>query len=196
MQEALAKPLAPQILRFALPAQPETAIGLTHDGEGYFLVRLEFDTSLWYESWIDVDDIPDDSADIDGISRVVFREDGGPLGYSIQDFDRVEVRVASLSIPITDALATALVSVLDSLTAANDREQSELIMIDGVSLELTQSNGQCLRTRSSVEPDSAARQLVALARFFEREMDSWTGLTKAIFEADAAEYLDGFDPVD
>lgn len=178
MREALPMEIEPLAIRYALPLQAETGIGIVRGADGFQLVRLVFDRSLWYDSWVDVEDVPEDVdlSDVDGLAEIVYREDGGPLGYEIQDFSRVEPRVAILSIPISDSLANELIDLLEGFDPARDEEQGGVIVVDGVSMDLFQMNGRCL-TMTSMSGTSASTQLIKLMRFLEDDMGmgGWRG---------------------
>jgi hypothetical protein len=194
MREALSTQIEPLAIRFALPIQNETGIGITRDEDGFHLVRLAFDRSLWYESWIDVEDVPEDVdlSAVDGVSEVIYREDGGPLGYEIQDFSRVEPRISILSIPISEDLANELVEVLDSFDPANQDERSDLIILDGISINLFQTSGRCL-TIKPLTGASAATNVVQLVRYLESEMGmgAWRAFRKEAFEAEILSMIRG-----
>ena len=185
MREALPTEVEPLVIRYALPLQTETGIGITRSPDGFHLVRLVFDRSLWYDSWVDVEDVPEDIdlSTVDGFSEIVYREDGGPLGYEIQDFSRVEPRVAILSIPISDGLANELVDLLESFDPASEDEQSNVVMVDGATMELFQMNGRCLSV-TSMRGTSASTQLMELMRFLEDDMGmgAWRAWRKDAFE--------------
>jgi hypothetical protein len=144
-----------------------------------------FDRSLWYDSWVDVEGVPEDVdlSVVDGFSELIYREDGGPLGIEIQDFGRVDPRVAILSIPISEGLANDLIDLLEGFDPANEEEQRDVIVLDGVSMDLFQMSGRCL-SATSMTGTSAATQLMELMRFLEDEMGmgAWRAWRKDAFE--------------
>lgn len=187
LRAALPAQIAPLVIRYALPIQNETGIGITRGADGFHLVRLVFDRSLWYESWVDMEDVPEDVdlSAVNGFVELVYREDGGPLGAEIQDFSRVDPRVAILSIPISDSLANELVELLESFDPASEDEQLDVFVVDGVVMDLFQASGRCL----SIKPlrgTSAATHVVQLIRYLESEMGmgAWRAFRKEVFETE------------
>jgi hypothetical protein len=191
MRSALSTQSAPLAIRYATAGFTEAGVAITRDKDGFYLVRAVFDRSLWYDSWVDVENVPEDVdlSNVDAVATVIYREDGGPLGHEIQDFTLVKPRVSILSIPVSDSFANELSQLLDGFDPASSPEKNDEILTDGVLMDLFQTNGRCLSISPGLDRHSAATKFMQLVRYLENEMGAWQASSKETFESQVSSMI-------
>lgn len=169
---------------------PERGIGLTKNDDGYRLIRIEFDKSLWYNSWISYDNEEEaDLSNAHGVSRTIYREDGGPLGIQVLDFSKTEIRPSTTSIPISDTFASTLTQVLEESADAAREESSDIKILDGYSYEFLMRNRSCARLHSPGR-DTEAWRIAELVRLLAAGAQSWRTWNEEETEVRAIDLID------
>lgn len=160
MREAWPKEIDPLVVRYAVSLWAERGVGLFRDASGYYIVRLEFDESLFYSA---------------------YRDD-----YERQDFENTDVRVASISVPISDALAVELLGVFEDIRPATPGQPSTSIVVDGSTTEVFQAGKPCARFSGlPADPAAKVRRISELVSFLGDEIVNWRRITKDDFEVEA-----------
>lgn len=169
----------------------ERGIGVTSGADGFDLVRLEFDKSLWYSSWRTVDPEIDAEAvsNAEIVETEVFRGDGQRLQTRILDFSATRVRVAKASVPISDELGRALLDTFRrSVEAARPPDPNQEIIVDGYRFEILLAGHACAQL-DNPPPESEARRLDELARLVDVELRSWQPSEAEEFERKVMEKI-------
>ena len=160
MREAWPEEIDPLVIRYAVGVWTERGVGLFRDDSGYHIVRLEFDESLFYSA---------------------YRDD-----YERQDFEDTDVRVASVAVPISDALADELLVVFEDIGPATPGQPPTPVFIDGSTTEIFQSGRPCARFSGlPADPAAKVRGISELIRFLGDEIANWRRVTKDDYEAEA-----------
>ncbi len=178
-----------QLLAIEYLPLTERGIGLTRDEDGFNLIRLQFDRSFWYSSWRDVKPGTgaSESANAAAVATEVHRADGGALGAQVLDFADTKVRVSKLSIPISDALGTALLNAFrrsaDAARVRDKRADLEEIVLDGYKFEVLLDKRACVQL-ADPPSGSEADKIARLIRFIDDKSLSWRPAEQKTFEAD------------
>lgn len=188
MRQAWPEPLHPLILMFAPFA--ERGIGVTEGKDGYNLVRIEFDQSLWYGSWFELeseDDVAEAAAD--GVFRATSRDEDGSQRVEVQDFSRMKLRHSITLIPISDEFTEALIEVLaESVERAREEEPDDEIAVDGYTFEILLKGQSCVQL-SSPQRGTEAGEIAELTRLLANRAQSWRDWSEGMTEAEAMELL-------
>jgi hypothetical protein len=171
----------------------ERGVGVTSGGDGFNLVRLQFDKSFWYSSWKTVEPGTDVSAlpGVDIVSTEVFRQDGRALETQVLDFSTTRVRVSKLSVPISDALGRALLDDFRrSVEAAKPERKGALdeIIADGYRFEILLAGHPCVQLANPPQESEAGR-LDELARLLDNELPAWRPSEREEFERKVMEMI-------
>ncbi len=148
----------------------ERGIGVTRNKDGFNLVRLEFDKSLYYSS---------------------LETDGREVENDVLDFSRTHVRVFKMSVPISDQLGNALLSLLQrSADAAKpeERDENDEIVVDGYKFEVLLPKRSCVQLENP-PPGSALYQIDRLVRFLDQESPLWRPDEREEFEKNVTEMI-------
>jgi len=166
MRDAWPEGMQLLVIMYIPPA--ERGLGLTPDKDGFKLVRLELDPSLWYSSWRDVK--------------------GSVPKRQVQDFSGTRARIAKLSFPISDRLAVALLDAFERSAATAKPDVSDDIIADGYTYEILLPERSCVRLRDP-PPASDAGAIADLLRFLEQAALSWQPRKREAFEAEVEERI-------
>jgi hypothetical protein len=171
----------------------ERGVGVTSGGDGFNLVRLQFDKSFWYSSWKTVEPGTDVSAlpGVDIVSTEVFRDDGRALETQVLDFSTTRVRVSKLSVPISDALGRALLDDFRRSAEAVRPEQKgalDEIIVDGYRFEILLAGHPCVQLANPPQESEAGR-LDELARLLDNELPAWRPSEREEFERKVMEMI-------
>ena len=146
-REAWPNPIETLIIQFGGGLRTEAAVGLSYDDSGFSLVRLEFDRSFFYGSRVD------------------------RYGTRRYDFSQPQVRVATMSVPVSSQLATAFDSAISRTEAADESEESRIVL-DGSHHEIVTVDSACVVLRNPPK-ESPAGRLVELFEYLDGVMKFW-----------------------
>jgi hypothetical protein len=148
----------------------ERGVGISRSQDGFNLVRLEFDKSLYYSS---------------------LGTDGRAQETDVLHFSRTQVRVSKLSIPISDQLGDALLSLFQSSADAakpEERGENDEIILDGSKFEVLLAKRPCFQLEDP-PAGSALYQIDRLVRFLDQESPLWRPNEQEEFEKNVTEMI-------